>query len=74
MESTHVYDIKVLINEYGARATLKGFIEALKSCADEYSDLGLKARAYEAAEMAELLSDVEDVAGAGSPETTDDIV
>jgi hypothetical protein len=74
MESVHVYDLKTLINEYGARETLKGFIEALKSCADEYSDLGLKARAYEAAEVAELLSDVEDIAGAGSPEPSDDIV
>lgn len=74
MDQAHVYDIKTLINEYGAREVLKGFRQALKECADEYSDLGLKSRAYEAAEVAELLSDVEDVAGAGSPALTDDIV
>jgi hypothetical protein len=74
MDSTHVYVIKTLINEYGAQEALRGFRQALIECADEYSDLGLKGRAYEAAEVAELLSDVEDVSGAGSPAETDDIV
>lgn len=74
MDQTHVYDIKAIINEYGAREALRGFRQALKECADEYSDLGLRDRAYEAAEVSELLSDVEDVAGAGSPDVTDDIV
>lgn len=74
MEKEQLVALKALINEYGAHETLKVFIQALEECADEYSDLGLKDRAYETAEVAELLSDVEDVAGAGSPEPTDDIV
>ena len=61
MEKEHRYDIKCLINEYGARGTLKGFIEALRDCADEYSDMGLKERAHEAAEVAELLASIHTV-------------
>jgi len=66
--------IRLLIKDYGAIEVLREFHEAVKECADEYSDLGFKDRAYEAAEVAELLASVEDVAGAGSPAVTDDIV
>lgn len=61
MDKEHRYDIKCLINEYGARATLKAFIQTLEECADEYSDMGLKERAHEAAEVAELLAGVNTV-------------
>jgi hypothetical protein len=61
MDKQHLYDIKCLINEYGARATLQGFAQALKECADEYSDMGLKERAHEAVEVAELLAGVHTV-------------
>lgn len=66
--------MRLLIMDYGALEVLREFRETLKACADDYSDQGLKERAYEAAEVAELLSDVEDVAGAGSPDSTVDIV
>lgn len=61
MDKQDLYTIKTLINEYGARATLKGLVAALEECADEFSDMGLKERAREAAEVAELLSDVHTV-------------
>ena len=61
MDKHDLYDIKALINEHGARHTLKAFIQALEECADEYSDMGLKERAREAAEVAELLAGVHTV-------------
>jgi hypothetical protein len=56
MEKEDLYTIRTLVNEYGARATLKGFVLALKEYADEMSDLGLREKAHEAVEVAELLS------------------
>ena len=55
MEKTDLFKFKLLINEYGAAVTLKLFAQALKECADEQSDLGLKEQARETAEVAELL-------------------
>lgn len=60
--------LRLLIKDNGALAVLKELRLALKECADEYSDLGIKERAYEAAEIAELLAEVEDVAGSGYPD------
>ena len=51
-----LYRIRTLVNEYGPRATLKGFVLALKEYADEMSDLGLREKAHEAVEIAELLA------------------
>jgi len=51
-----LYQLKALINEYGARGTLVAFIKALEENADEYSDMGLKERAREAAEVAEAMA------------------
>lgn len=58
MEKEDLLDLKELITEYGAREALKVFRLALQECADDYSDLGLNERAREAAEVAELLSNV----------------
>jgi predicted kinase len=66
--------VKLLIKDYGPLEVLREIREAMRECADEYSDEGLKERAYEAAEVAELLSEVNDIAGSGSPVITDDIV
>jgi hypothetical protein len=74
VEKMYVSELKTMIHEYGVHETLQSFIEALESCADQYSDQGLKERAYEAAEAAELLSGIKDVVGAGSPDLTADIV
>jgi len=61
MEKEDIYMIQTLINEYGAKVTLAGFRQALRNSADEYSDMGLKERARETIEIAELLGDVHDV-------------
>lgn len=52
--------MKLFIKEYGAREVLKNFHEALKECADDYSDLGLRERAQEAASLADALDYLHD--------------
>lgn len=56
-----IYTIQTLVNEYGAKETLAAFRQALRQCANEYSDMGLKEKARETIEVAELLGDVHDV-------------
>ena len=56
MEKKDLYIIKSIIYEYGATTVLKGLIQAMEECADEYSDLGLKEKARDTAEMAERLA------------------
>jgi len=63
MDKQEIYTIQAMINEYGARTTLQGFIIALQQSADHMSDLGLKERAIVQAEMADLLQKVQDALG-----------
>jgi len=63
MDKQEIYTIQAMINEYGARNTLRGFITALQQSADQMSDMGLKERAMVQAEMAELLQKVQDALG-----------
>ena len=56
MEKEDLYIIKSIIYEYGDTTVLKGIIQAMEECADEYSDLGLKEQARSVAEMAERLA------------------
>jgi hypothetical protein len=56
VEKEDLYIIKSIIYEYGATTVLKGIIQAMEECADEYSDLGLKEQARSVAEMAERLA------------------
>jgi hypothetical protein len=53
--------IRLMIKDYGAKEVLNEFRKALRSMANEYSDMGLKEQALETIEVAELLSDVHDV-------------
>lgn len=61
MHKVDLHELKEIIKEYGARDTLQGLIEVLKEVADDYSDMGLKDQAHEAAELAELLVSVHTV-------------
>lgn len=61
MEKEDLYMIKAVIDEYGAHAVLAAFEMALKECADEYSDLGLKERAHATIEVIELLAKLDDI-------------
>ncbi len=53
--------VRLLIKDWGVREVLSELRLALKELANEYSDLGLKERACEAADVAEILGDVRDV-------------
>jgi hypothetical protein len=55
MDDDDINDIQEMINEYGARDVLQGFILALQQSADDMSDLGFKELAMGRANMAELL-------------------
>lgn len=58
-----IYQIQAMVNEYGARITLQGFIAALRQSADQMSDMGLKERAILQADLAEALQKVESALG-----------
>jgi hypothetical protein len=55
MDIFSAQNMRLLIKDYGASEVLKEMIKALKDCADDYSDLGLKDKAIEASEMSEML-------------------
>ena len=61
MNPLEIYDMQELIDEYGAREALRGFILALRQSADNMSDLMLKERAIYNASMAQLLQKIDDV-------------
>ena len=56
-----IKDIKLLesiINNYGAKESIKIFRRAMTSCANSYSDTGLKEKAIELSEVADILNDL----------------
>lgn len=53
-----VDDLDILVDmvlDYGVKDTISGLIVALREAADEYSDMGLKETAIQAANMADTL-------------------
>ena len=53
-----VYTLRTIVNEYGVHDSVSGLIQALREYADEMSDRGLKERAIQAADMADVLQDI----------------
>lgn len=53
-----VYTLRTIVNEYGVRDSVSGLIQALREYADEMSDRGLKEKAIQAANMADVLQDI----------------
>lgn len=53
-----VYTLRTIVNEYGVRDSMAGLIQALQEYADEMSDRGLKEKAIQAANMADVLRDI----------------
>lgn len=60
MDKQDMDTLKKLINDYGPRETLEAFHLALKECADEMADLGLRERAYKVANLADALDYIHD--------------
>jgi hypothetical protein len=60
MDKEDIELLQDMVEEYGARGALKGFILALRDAADLMSDMRLKERATEAADLAEVLQKVDD--------------
>ena len=58
MDKNGVSDMMGIIDDYGAEGALRGFIQALKYAAGQYSDMGLKERARAAVELAETLEEI----------------
>lgn len=50
--------LRKVISEYGVHDSVSMFINALQDYADEMSDLGLKEKAVQAANMADVLRDI----------------
>jgi hypothetical protein len=63
MDKQDISKLQAVINEYGPRMALKGFIRAMRQSADNLSDMRLKERAADMAEMAEVLQKVDDALG-----------
>lgn len=53
-----VYTLRTIVNEYGVHDSVAGLIQALQEYANEMSDRGLKEKAIQAANMADVLRDI----------------
>lgn len=58
MEKVDVQFLQSLIREYGVRDTITGLVEALRVEADALSDLSLKEKSVQAADMADVLQEL----------------
>jgi len=55
-----IYSLQTIVREYGTKGAVAGLMVALQRYADEMSDLGLKEKAIQAANMADVLRDIND--------------
>ena len=63
MDKEDIKLIQDMVEDYGARVTLQGFIVALREAADSMSDMRLKEKATVTADLAEVLQKVDDALG-----------
>lgn len=58
MSPEDVYELRFILRECGVRDTVSGLILALREHSDEMSDLGFKEVAIQAADMADVLQEL----------------
>lgn len=58
MENMDIQFLQEIIREYGIKETITGLSEAFKLEADVLSDLGLKEKSVQAANMADVLHEL----------------
>jgi hypothetical protein len=58
MDKLDITVLQEIIHDYGVKETITGLIQAFQQEADTMSDLGLKEKSVQAANMADVLRDL----------------